>query len=118
VTSLASTITYLKQAASEGARLGYQAAGVLGIAPNKMSVTERVHQANAGYVRGRYDQHFTCFAPLRDLAVWRKAQQLRMSIFALSEQGVYAERVEARKAITELAPITNAIFELMRAAAK
>jgi cellulose biosynthesis protein BcsQ len=118
VTSLASTIKYLEQAGAEGARVGYPVARVLGIAPNKMSVTERVHQSNAGYVKGRYDQHFTCFSPLRDLAVWRKAQQLRMSIFALSEAGVYAERVEARKAITELAPITNAIFELAKAEAK
>lgn len=118
VTSLGSTISYLNQASVEGARLGYNVARVLGIAPNKMSVTERVHQSNAGYVRGRYDQHFTVFSPLRDLAVWRKAQQLRMSVFALSEQGVYAERVEARKAITELAPITNAIFELKQAEAQ
>lgn len=117
VTSLGTTLNYLSQAAIEGQKLGYQVANVLGIVPNRFIVTERVHQSNAGYVRGRYDQYYTCFTPLRDLAVWRKAQQLRMSIFALSEQGIYAERVEARKAITELAPVTNAIFQAMGAEA-
>lgn len=115
VQSLASTLSYLGNAAEAGRAEGYQVAQVLGIVPNKFAVTERVHQANAGYIKGRYDRDFTCFAPIRDLAVWRKAAQLRTSVFALSESGVYAERVEARKAITELAPITNAIFELAKA---
>lgn len=112
VQSLASTINYLSQASAVGKKAGYTVAQVMGIVPNKFTVTERVHQANAGYIRGKYDSDYTIFMPLRDLAVWRKASQLRKSIFALSEQGVYAERVEARKAITELAPITNAIFAL------
>jgi cellulose biosynthesis protein BcsQ len=115
VQSLGSTISYLNNAAESGRKVGYKAAQVLGIAPNRFIVTERVHQTNSGYVRGKYDAHYTVFNPLRDLAVWRKASQLRMSIFALSEMGVYAERVEARKAISELAPITNTIFELKKA---
>lgn len=110
VTSLASTFSYLGQAASEGRARGINTASVLGIVPNRFNASEKTQQSNSGYVRGRYDQHYTCFPPLRDLAVWRKAQQLRMSIFALSEQGIYAEKVEARKAITELGPITEALF--------
>ena len=110
VTSLQSTFSYLQQAAIEGHKLGINVARVLGIVPNRFNASEKTQQSNSGYVRGRYDQHYNVFMPLRDLAVWRKAQQLRMSIFALSEQGIYAERVEARKAITELAPITNSLF--------
>jgi cellulose biosynthesis protein BcsQ len=115
VQSLASTVTYLTNAAHAGQSVGYSVAQVLGIVPNRFTVTERVHQANAGYVRGKYDSQFNIFTPLRDLAVWRKAAQLRTSVFALSETGVYAERVEARKAISELAPITNTLFELAKA---
>lgn len=111
VTSLQSTLTYLNQAAHEGQAAGMSVARVLGIVPNRFNASEKTQQSNSGYVRGRYDQHYTCFPPLRDLAVWRKAQQLRMSIFALSEQGIYAEKVEARKAITELGPITSALFK-------
>lgn len=115
VQSLASTVSYLANAAEAGRSVGYNVAQVLGIVPNRFTVTERVHQANAGYIRGKYDAQFNVFTPVRDLAVWRKAAQLRTSIFALSESGVYAERVEARKAITELAPITNMLFDLVKA---
>lgn len=118
VQSLASTVSYLSNAAEAGRRVGYNVAQVLGVVPNRFTVTERVHQANAGYIRGKYDAHFNIFTPLRDLAVWRKAAQLRTSVFALSETGVYAERVEARKAITELAPITNTLFDLAKADAQ
>lgn len=111
VTSLASTFTYLSQAAVQGHKNGIAVAHVLGIVPNRFNASEKTQQSNSGYVRGRYDQQFTVFNPLRDLAVWRKAQQLRMSIFALAAQGIYAERVEARKAITELGPITDALFK-------
>ena len=117
VQSLGSTLTYLNNAAAAGQRAGYQAAQILGIAPNRFVATERLHQINSGFVRGRYEEKYRCFSPLRDLAVWRKASQLRLSIFALSEQGIYAERVDARKAITELAPITNAIMDLKAAEA-
>lgn len=110
VISLQSTFSYLSQAAVAGHKAGMPVARVLGIAPNRLNSAEKTQQSNYDYVRGRYDQNFTIFPPIRDLAVWRKAQMLRMSIFALSTNGEYAERVEARKAISELAPVTQALF--------
>jgi chromosome partitioning protein len=113
VKSLETTVGYLDAAKVAGERAGYKVAEVLGIVPNRFSASERVHQVNSGYVRGVWEKRFSVFQPMRDLAVWRRAAQFEMSIYALSERGVYAERVEARKAITELGVITSVLFDLV-----
>jgi cellulose biosynthesis protein BcsQ len=117
VKSLETTVGYLDSARVAGEQAGYNVAEVLGIVPNRFAASERVHQVNSGYVRGVWEKRFHVFQPMRDLAVWRRAAQFEMSIYALSEKGVYAERVEARKAIMELGEITSAIFSKIESGA-
>lgn len=113
VLSLDSTINYLTNAAQVGKDAGYEVAKILGIVPNRFNAVQKVHQKNIGFVTGRYYDKYHVFPAIRDLAVWGKATQLRMCIHAMGDGEVYAERMEARKAITEMGPVLQAIFELI-----
>lgn len=85
-------------------------AQILGIVPNRLNVNERVQQVNSGFVKGVYHEKYTVFRPLRDLGVWRKASQMKMSIHAMMEHGIYAERRDARIAYSEFLPVAQAVI--------
>ena len=113
VLSLDSTVNYLANAARIGQEAGYDVAKILGIVPNRFNSVQKVHQKNIGFVTGRFYDQIHVFPAIRDLAVWGKATQLRMCIHAMADGEIYAERVEARKAITEMGPVLQSIFNLI-----
>lgn len=112
VTSLNSTFSYLASAAEAGQAAGYPTAQVLGIIPNCFSGKEKVQQVNLGIVIGRYGERHRVFNVMRNLTVWRQADQLRCSIFMMQEDADYQTRRQSRAAAHEFQPILDAVLSV------
>lgn len=108
IISIDKTLNYLYEQAAMASDL--PTAQILGIVPNRLNVNERVQQVNSGFVKGVYHEKHPVFRPLRDLGVWRKASQMKMSIHAMMEYGIYAERKDARIAYSEFLPVAQAVI--------
>lgn len=109
--SLAMTISFLANAAEKGRDKGYEPGSVLGIAPNCFSTNARVEQSNVGYIRGKYDDHYHVFPPMRKLTVWDQAAQLRQCIFAYEPPDDYNTRRQAKAAVREFNVIMQMALE-------
>lgn len=109
------TIGYLEQARRAGEFAGYPPARILGIVPNMLDASEIVQQVNSGFIKGRYHERYPVFAPISKKTVWKQAAQLRRSIYALADDGLYSERKAARLARNEFEPIMRAALDLMKA---
>lgn len=105
---LAMTVQFLNNAAEIGHDKGYQPGAVLGIVPNCFSANERIQQSNFGYIRGKYDDHFNVFPPIRKLTVWDQAVHLRQSIFAYNPVDDYNARRQAKAAVREFDAVMQA----------
>lgn len=112
ITSLQSTMSYLASAAGIGAADGLKAADLLGIVPNCFAASEKVQQANVGYLRGKYESQCTVFSPLRSLTVWKQAAQMRQSIYAYRPEDDYNARRQSRIAANELQPVLDAVLSV------
>lgn len=111
------TIAYLEAARIAGEFAGYPPASILGIVPNALDSSEIVQQVNSGFIRGRYHERYRVFDPLSKKTVWKQAAQLRKSIYALADDGLYSERKAARAAVREFTPIMDAVLALAKAEA-
>lgn len=90
-------------------------AQVLGIAPNQLIASQTTHQINYGFILEQYRNHYPVFKPIRDMAIWRDAVQVRRSIYRLMDSKLYNERQKARVAVAELQPVVDAIVKAARA---
>lgn len=111
IQSVAKILQFLKTAADVGRDKGYQPGAVLGIVPNCFDARARIEQSNVGYLRGKYDEHYRVFDPIRKLTVWDQALQLRQSIFTYQPTDDYNARRMARAAVNEFMPLMNAALE-------
>lgn len=111
IQSLAMTLSFLENAAEKGRDKGYEPGAVLGIAPNCFATNARVEQSNVGYIRGKYDDRFNVFPPMRKLTVWDQAAQLRECIFAYQPPDDYNARRQARAALSEFNVIMQAALD-------
>jgi chromosome partitioning protein len=106
------TIAYLEAARRAGEFAGYPPARILGIVPNALDPSELVQSVNSGFIKGRYHERYRVFEPLAKKTVWRQAAQLRKSMYALADDGEYAERKAARAALREFQPVMDAVLAL------
>lgn len=112
ISSLSSTFSYLAQAGEAGRAAGYPAAQVLGILPNCFSGKEKVQQVNLGIVIGKYGDANHIFNVMRNLTIWRQADQLRQSIYTLTDDADYQTRRQSRAASSEFQPVLDAVLNI------
>lgn len=105
------TLNYLNGKAAEQSQ--YPAGQVLGIVPNKLEAREKVQQTNSRWIIKSYPE-LHVFQPIRDLGVWRRASQLKVSIHTMMQSKYYQERVDAQAAYNEFLPVANAVIEAMK----
>lgn len=106
--------TYVEDVRAQAKAGGYHVPQVLGIVPNRADFRQQVTRQNIGFLQGRHGDEYHVFEPLRDLAAWSKAAQLKRSIFSFAGAGgglvdAFKERSQAKQAINELLPIVERI---------
>lgn len=84
------SLEHLETARAHFAAQNYPVAEVLGILPTKFNGREAVQHENHGYLRGKYEGKL--FTPIKRLADWEKASQLRCPINMLGFKSSAADQ--------------------------